>query len=105
MNILAELRSRTPHLTADVELFSEERGGRKTPALLGWSCPLMLNMEKPLGEGWAAWPLLGDTPLLPGDKRRLGFVFANLDGPKIFREAGEFFLWELDFIGHARGIS
>ena len=101
MDRLAELCSKTPHLTADVELFSEERGGRKTPALPGWSCPLMLSMEGPL-VGWTAWPLLGDTPLLPSHKRRLGFVFANPDGPKIFREVEEFFLWENGFIGRAR---
>jgi hypothetical protein len=104
MDRLAELRSKTPHLTADVELFSEERGGRKTPALPGWCCPLMLSMEEPL-EGWNAWPLLGDTPLLPGDKRELGFVFANPDGPRIFGAATEFFVWETRFIGRARVIS
>ena len=94
------LRSKEPHLIADVALWSTEDGGRTIPALPGWGCPLMVSKEKPL-IGWDAWPLLGDTPLLPGDRRRLGFVFSNQAGIEAIRASGKFFLWEMRFIGEA----
>ena len=104
MDRLNELRSATPQLIADVEMFRPAHGGRNIPALLGWCCPLMLSREEPL-EGWTAWPLLCDTSFLPGYVRRLGFVFANPDGPEKFLAATEFYLWEMRFVGRAKVVS
>ena len=50
---------------------------------------------------WDAWPVLGDTPLLPGEKRRLGFVFLSDEAPEKMKAAGQFFLWEGKVIGEA----
>jgi hypothetical protein len=50
--------------------------------------------------------LLGDTPIEPGEKRRLGFVFlSGEEAADIVRNAGTFYLWEGRFIGEARVIS
>jgi hypothetical protein len=49
--------------------------------------------------------LLGDTPIEPGEERRLGFVFlSGEEAAGIFRNAGTFYIWEGCFIGEARVI-
>ena len=95
------LHSMTSQLVADVVLYPTEAGGRKIPAELGWGFPCCPSKSLPL-FGVDAWPLLGDTPLLPGERRRIGFVF--LGGEKaadILRKAGMFYLWEGRFVGEA----
>lgn len=94
------LESNAPDLIAEVFLYSAEEGGRTIPAFHGWGCPLMISKVKPL-VGYDAWPLLGDTSLLPGTVSRLGFVFSNKDGIEIMKAAGKFFLFEGRFIGEA----
>ena len=97
------LRQMKPEIFADVKLLSTEDGGRKGPAFLGWGCPLMTSKRKPL-LGWDAWPLIENEALLPGECRRLGFVFSNKDGIEVIRTAGRFFLWEGRFIGEAKVV-
>lgn len=99
MNRDEAIGSGIPDLIADVVLYSAEDGGRNSPAFLGWGCPV--KASKTDSMSYSAWPLLGDTPLLPGAKRRLGFVFVNKDGVEKMRTAGTFFLWEGGFIGEA----
>jgi len=60
----------------------------------------MVSRMQPL-IGYDALPLIGDSPLLPGDVRRLGFYFLSSESVPIMRQAGRFYLWEGGFIGEA----
>jgi hypothetical protein len=56
--------------------------------------------------GFDALPLLRDDPLLPGQRRRLGFVFLSPDDAlPVVREAGRFYLWEGRIVGEADVVS
>lgn len=95
------LRSAKPHLVADVRMYPTEEGGRKGPAFLGWGCPCMISQMEPL-VGRDALLLLDEEPLLPGDRKHLGFYFLSGDeAADIMRRAGRFYLWEGGFIGEA----
>jgi hypothetical protein len=90
----------SPHLIADVTLYSASEGRRTVDALPGWSCPCCLSKSSPL-VGWDGYPLLHE-PLSPGDWRRVGVVFLSGDEvAKMFREAGIFYLWEGPVVGEA----
>jgi hypothetical protein len=96
------LNAMTPHLTADVMLYPTAAGGRKGAVHPGWGCPCLLSKETSTG-GYDGWPLLGDTPLAPGERRRLGFVFLSGEEPAaLFRKSGLFYLWERGVIGEAK---
>ena len=96
-----QLKQASPQLIADVILYREDAGGKKLPVTLGWGCPCCLSKSSPV-VGYDGWPLLGDTPLAPGERRRLGFVFlAGEEAADVFRKAGLFYLWESRFIGEA----
>lgn len=61
-----------------------------------------MSRQEPI-TGYDGWPLLGDTPIEPGEQRRLGFVFlSGEEAAGIMRDAGTFYLWEGRFIGEAR---
>jgi len=99
-----QLRGMSPQLVADVRLYPTEEGGRKSTALPGWGCPCCVSRQEPI-VGYDGWLLLGDTPMEPGEQRRVGFVF--LSGEEvavIMREAGTFYLWEGGFIGEAKVV-
>jgi hypothetical protein len=72
------------------------------PAVPGWGCPCMASDQPPL-VGYDGWPLLGDLPLAPGERRRVGFVFplSPDEATSTLRKARVFFLWEGHFIGRA----
>ena len=95
------LRNAKPHLIADVEMYPTDAGGRDRVALLAWGCPCVpCHAEEAVG--WDGWPLLGDEPLMPGDRRRLGFYFFSGDeAAAVMRQAGRFYLWEGRYIGEA----
>lgn len=95
-----QLLTMTPQLVADVRLYQSDEGGRRSTAFPGYGCPCMLS-DRPPWEGWDAWPLLEETPIEPGDERRLGFVFLSPEAPEILRAAGRFYLWEGRIIGEA----
>lgn len=95
------IQASSPHLVADVTLYAPSEGGRSTEALPGWGCPCMVSQMEPL-VGYDAFPQLGETPLEPGARRRLAFVFRSPDGAEVMRTAGRFYLWEGGFIGEAR---
>ena len=95
-----------PLLIADVYLYPTARSGRKTAVLPGWGCPCMPSKDEEPLIGCDGWPQLGDTPMAPGDTRRLGFVFlSGDDAVAVLRQAGAFYLWEGQFIGEARVVS
>jgi hypothetical protein len=94
------LRTMSPQLTADVRLYATADGGRKTPAHPGWGCPCCCSTSTPV-TGWDGWVIL-DSPLSPGETRRLGFVFLSGElAAQALRNAGNFYLWEGRFIGEA----
>ena len=95
------LKAAAPQLIADVTFYPTEAGGKKIHALPGWGCPCCPSKSLP-ANGYDGWPLLGDTPLAPGEKRRLGFVFLRPQPTiNVLRKAGTFYLWEGRFIGEA----
>jgi hypothetical protein len=97
-------RTAQPQLVADVRMYETANGGRETAARPGWGCPVMLSKTKPL-RGYDALPLLRDEPLLPGERRRLGFVFLSPDEAlSAIRAAGRFYLWEGRFVGEAEVV-
>jgi hypothetical protein len=89
-----------PQLVAHVKLYTTENGGKTQPAYLGWGCPCMATKMQPL-SGYDGWPLLGDSPLYPGEERRVGFVFLSPEGAETLKRAGHFYLWEGRFVGEA----
>jgi hypothetical protein len=96
------LRGLSPQLIAEVTLYPTAEGGRKSAAFPGWGCPCCVSRQEPI-TGYDGWPLLGDTPIEPGEQRRLGFVFlSGEEAAGIMRDAGTFYLWEGRFIGEAR---
>jgi hypothetical protein len=98
-----KLASMSPQLVADVTMYSTEAGGRKSPAFSGWGCPCCVFKGQPV-VGYDGWPLLGESTLNPGDKRRLGFVFLFPEAAEIMKNAGYFYLWEGGFIGEAKVV-
>jgi hypothetical protein len=104
MDRAEKLRTMQPQFVADVTLYAPERGGRNSVAYPGWGCPCMVTRTEPL-VGYDAWPLLGDRPLEPGAKRRVGFVFLSEEGAEAMRQAGTFYLWEGGFIGEAKVVA
>jgi hypothetical protein len=65
----------------------------------------MVSQMEPL-VGYDALPLIGDEALLPGETRRLGFVFlSHEEAVPIMRAAGRFYLWEGRFVGEAVVVS
>jgi hypothetical protein len=101
MSRAEKLKGMSPQLIADVTLYRSVDGGRRTSAQPGWGCPCCLSKDAPI-VGYDGWPLVGDTALEPGERRRLGFVFLSGDETaKLLRDAGKFFLWEGGFVGDA----
>lgn len=104
MSRAERMKIMAPQLIADVVLYDTEAGGRKSFALPGWGCPCVPSKSEPIA-GFDGFPLLGDSPIGPGDKRRLGFVFIWPEGAvPALRQAGTFYLWEGRFIGEATVI-
>jgi hypothetical protein len=93
------IQSMPPLLVADVWLYPTSEGGKRAPAQPGWGCPCCPSTT--LAGSWDGWPQL-DTPLAPGEKRRVGFVFLSGDeAASQLRQAGRFYLWEGRFVGEA----
>lgn len=96
-----QLRGASAQLTADLILYPSSEGGRTLTALPGWGCPCAISKSQPI-VAYDEWPLLGDTTLEPGARRRLGFVFlSGEEAAQIMIKAGKFYLWEGRFIGEA----
>ncbi|WP_063800174.1 hypothetical protein [Bradyrhizobium retamae] len=95
-------RLATPDLTPELYLYPTEAGGRKGPIKLGWGCPC--SKENSLQQGWDGYPLL-QSEMMPGERRRLGFVFlSGAEATLALRLSDRFYLWEGGFIGEAEII-
>ena len=98
-------RVASPQLIAEVRMYDTAAGGRESAASPGWGCPVFPSKSTRL-SGWDALPLLRDDPLLPGESRRIGFVFlSGEDAAAALRREGRFYLWEGRFVGEAVIIS
>jgi hypothetical protein len=97
-----QIRRMTPNLWADLRMYSTEENGRTQIALPGYGCPCTLQREK--GDGWfcyGGWPIL-DTPIAPGETRRVGFVFlSGKEAAEYLSQNGKFYLWEGRIVGEA----
>ena len=101
MSRAEQLRAMSCQLIADVTLDPPSDGGRKSTAFPARGCPCVVQKSQPI-VGYDGWPLPGDTPLEPGARRRLGFMFLSGDeAAEIMRQAGTSYLWEGGFIGEA----
>ena len=104
MSRAESLKRLAPQLIADVVMYDTGEGGRKSAALPGWGCPCAPSKSEPVA-GFDGFPLLGESPISPGEKRRLGFVFSWPEGAvPALRKAGTFYLWEGRFIGETTVI-
>lgn len=52
-------------------------------------------------SGWDANLQLGNDPFELGTERRVGFIFLSQDGAEVKKRQGQFYLWEVGFIGEA----
>jgi len=86
---------------------SVRRWGTCTGHCIGLGLPLHYSSEE--GTGWVGydgWPLLGDQPMMPGERRRVGYVFlAGEQATEYLRSAPKFYVWEGRIIGEATMIS
>jgi hypothetical protein len=88
-----------PDLIADVTFYPTERGGRREPTGAKWfGCPCTPKLDPP--EYWDC-RLFYETPIHPGETRRVAVKFLHKDAVPIFQAAGHFYLWDMRIIGKA----
>jgi hypothetical protein len=86
-----------PDLIADVYLYPTDMGGKSKPVGLGWGCPC--SKDQSPTEAWDGYPLL-ETEMMPGEHRRVGFVFLSGEqAAEALGSTGKFYLWEGRIIG------
>jgi len=110
----ARMRELAPAFVADLHLYPTEEGGRELPIHLGFCCPCFVEKVGPKSgvEGWAdpptgytACPLLGDSPMHPGETRRVGFVSLSDESVQALVSAGRFYLWDGHFVAEAKVVT
>jgi hypothetical protein len=68
--------------------------------VLGYGCPC--SIDRDVQEAWDGYPLV-DRPMMPGEERRVGFIFmSGREAVKALSAAERFYLWEGKLIGEAR---
>ena len=102
-----QLANSKPELIVDLTLYPTELGGKVSAALPGWGSPCTIQSER--GTGWIGydgWPLLGNIPMKPGERRRVGYIFlSGKEAVNYLRSAGTFYIWEGRIIGEATIVS
>jgi hypothetical protein len=94
------LANGTPELIVNLRLYSTDVGGRASPIVLGFGCPCCVDRN--VREAWDGYPLL-DSPMMPGETRRVGFMFlSGRRAVEALSSSGCFFLWEAKLIGEAQ---
>lgn len=98
-----QLSRMEPQLIVDLWLYPTDQGGKLLPIQAGWGSPCTIQREE--GSGWVGydgWPLLGDSPMAPGDRRRVGYVFlSGEEAVKYLTASDKFYVWEGRIIGEA----
>ena len=90
----------TAEMVVNLHLYSTDEGGKSLPIVLGYGCPC--SIDKNCREAWDGYPLV-DSPMMPGETRRVGFVFfSGREAVKALSPSGCFFLWEGKLIGEAQ---
>jgi|GEM_PF-958475 len=96
------LANARPELIVDLKIYPTAQGGRVSPIEPGWGSPCTVQSER--GSGWIGydgWPLL-DKPMVPGEARRVGYVFlSGKEAADHLRSAGKFYILEGGIIGEA----
>lgn len=88
-----------PDIVVDLYLYPKADGGKTKPVGIGWGC--QCSKDKSLTEGWDGYPLL-DSEMMPGERRRVGFVFLSGNtAVEALESQDRFYLWEGRFIGEA----
>ena len=94
-----------PQLIGTLQLYRTEDGGRKSSISEGFRCPSFSQKEFRGQNGWTCFPLVGETPLAPGETRRLGFIFLMPElAIKEYLAAGIFYLWDGRLTGEATDL-
>lgn len=100
MALRERLTHGTPELIVDLRLYSTDDGGKRLPLVLGYGCPC--SIERDAQEAWDGYPLV-DRPMMPGEERRVGFIFmSGREAVEALSAAECFYLWEGKLIGEAR---
>ena len=94
------LQEAKPQLTANVMLYlSPKAPAIPQPLQPGLGLVVLCRRGRRI-RAHDGWPLLGDTPLLPGEQRRLGFVLRTGEkGAAEIRAARKFLLWRNGVVG------
>lgn len=88
-----------PDIVVDLYLYPTADGGKTKPVDIGWGCPC--SKDQSLTEGWDGYPLLSSA-MMPGERRRVGFVFlSGIAAVEALEGNARFYLWEGRFIGEA----
>jgi hypothetical protein len=91
-----------PEAFVDFFLYPTEEGGKEGPINPGYRAPCFVQKDVALGGFSCLFRL--DSPLMPGEKRRVGVNFITEDALKVFSPAGKFYLWDGGFVGEATNI-
>jgi hypothetical protein len=97
------LKSMPAQLVVDLWLYPTDSGGRKQAIPPGWGSPCTVQAEQGASQVfYDGWPLLGDRPMSPGERRRVGYVFlSGREAVDHLRAAPKFYVWEGGLIGEA----
>ncbi|WP_143007074.1 hypothetical protein [Ancylobacter rudongensis] len=99
MTLRERLAAGRPDVIADLYLYPPRSGGRCLKIGFGWGCPCSLS--KISVEAWSGYPLLA-CEMMPGERRRVGFVFLTSQAAvTALSTGGRFYLWETGVIGEA----
>jgi hypothetical protein len=93
-----------PQLIADVTLYASSQGGLLVSTSAEWfGC--LCKVKKADFHGWDCRILLNGIPLVPGETRRVVFIFlSGEEAARTIRQAGRFYLWEGRIIGEAEVV-
>src|SRR5260221_14255480 len=94
----------TPEAFADFYLYPTDAGGRKAPMGQGYRGACYTEKDTSPG-GWTVFIDVGETPLSPGEKRRVGISVLHDEGRKLILDVGRFYLWDGRFVGEATNIT
>lgn len=84
-----------PELIAELYLYPTAQGGKSHPIKQGFRCPAYAEKDTKM------FPHIGDLPIAPGERRRVGFSFIHPGAAPELRAATTFYLWDGRFFAEA----